>query len=102
MMTTVVILIATVAVIAVLFFLWQPESEEKDTTQDATPTETQLPAVSGTRLRVLTANELISTLDLQPVIDNIKIHSGLSTENWNKDGLPLIHNFLSLVQRLPA
>ena len=101
MMTT-VILIATVAVIAVLFFLWQPESEEKDTTQDATPTETQLPAVSGTRLRVLTANELISTLDLQPVIDNIKIHSGLSTENWNKDGLPLIHNFLSLVQRLPA
>ena len=95
------LIILVVAVIAVLFFLWQPESQE-DTTQDATPTETQLPAVSGTRLRVLTADELISTLDLQPVIDNIKIHSGLSTENWNKDGLPLIHNFLSLVQRLPA
>ncbi|MBR5940471.1 MAG: TraI domain-containing protein [Neisseriaceae bacterium] len=95
-------IILVVAVVAVLFFLWQPEKDDSKEDAAPSPTTTQLPEFSGSRLRVLSADELIRTLDLQPVIDNIKIHSGLSTENWNKDGLPLIHNFLSLVQRLPA
>lgn len=98
---TTILLITIVAVIAVLFFLWQPESKETDTAPQ-TEHKTQLPEFSGSRIRVLSATELIERLNLEPVINNIKIHSGLSTENWNKDGLPLIQNFLSLVQRLPA
>ncbi|MBQ9182386.1 MAG: TraI domain-containing protein [Neisseriaceae bacterium] len=95
------LIILVVAIVAVLFFLRQPESKEQETSHE-TATQTQLPEFSGSRIRVLSAAELIERLNLEPVINNIKIHSGLSTENWVKDGLPLIHNFLSLVQRLPA
>lgn len=99
---TTILLITLVAVVAVLFFLWQPE--KNDSKQDTQPSETttKLPEFSGSRIRVLSATELIKCLNLEPVINNIKIHSSLSTENWNTDGLPLIHNFLALVQRLPA
>ena len=98
---TTILLITIVAVIAVLFFLWQPEKDDSD--ENTAPSQTTtLPEFSGSRIRVLSVSELIERLNLEPVINNIKLHSGLSTENWQKDGLPLIHNFLALVQRLPA
>lgn len=79
------------------------ETDKKTPLLESHSSDTKkLPDLSGSRLRSLTASELIERLNLEPVIDNIKIHSGLSLENWNKDALPFIHNFLALVQRLPA
>ena len=96
-----------VVFLLLLFYIFVSTGKNNDTDTDnkesnTTDTEKKLPEFSGSRIRVLPVTELIDCLALQPVIENIKIHSGLSTENWNKDGLPFIHNFLSLVQRLPA
>ena len=100
---TTTLLMAFLAIIAVLFFLWQPEKpQEMQTDNNNISDSTKLPDISGSRLRVLSATDLINRLNLEPVIENIKLHSGLSSENWKNDGLPLIHNFLLLVQRLPA
>lgn len=100
-MTTTTLFVALVLLAVVLLFLWQPEKANNNNSTD-TEIMHELPDFSGSLIRVQTAEELIQTLKLAPVVNNIKIHLGLSTENWNKDGLPLIHNFLLLVQRLPA
>ena len=68
---------------------------------DPTPPADE-PDIAGERLRVLTASELIERLDLAPTIANLRANLGLADETWQKDALPLIHAFLTLVQRLPA
>lgn len=60
------------------------------------------PNIIGDRFRILNEEELIYELGLAPSIANIKLNLGLSNENWHKDALPLIHNFIRFVQRLPA
>ena len=60
------------------------------------------PKIIGDRFRILNEEELIYELGLAPTIANIKSNLGLSGENWHKDALPLIHNFIRFVQRLPA
>ena len=64
-----------------------------------TPTE---PSVVHDKFRILDAETLIYELGLNPSINEIKRQLGITDENWLKDGLPLIHNFITLVQRLPA
>lgn len=54
------------------------------------------------KLRILTAAELIETLKLKPALLNIQTNLGLSDENWNKDALPFLLNYIEFVQRLPA
>lgn len=60
------------------------------------------PNIIGDKFRILTAEELISELELSPVIENIKGCLGLSDENWARDALPFIKNYITFVQRLPA
>ena len=59
-------------------------------------------AIVGDKLRILDADALIYELGLAPSIAHIKSNLGLSDENWNRDALPLIRNFIVFVQRLPA
>lgn len=101
--------ILSVAFLVTLFYLFVLSGKKEDTPKndntpyiDSKPADANLPDFSGSLIRVQSAEELIQTLKLASVIDNIKVHIGLSNENWHKDGLPLIHNFLDLVQRLPA
>ena len=94
-----------VVFLLILLYLIVPTRENQKATLTDTEhnnTQPELPDISGSLLRSQTADELVQTLNLYSVIDNIKIHLGLSNTNWDKDALPLIHNFLALVQRLPA
>lgn len=59
-------------------------------------------AIVGDKFRILAADTLIYELGLAPSIANIRSNLGLSDENWQRDALPLIHNFIEFVQRLPA
>lgn len=75
-------------------------SFKKNTNEEHT--EPEKPEKLGNKLRVLNADELIEKLSLKPIIENIKRNLGLSDENWCKDAIPLLHNFIILCQRLPA
>ncbi len=61
-----------------------------------------LSEVVGNRFRILSADELIDCLGLNPLIDNIRDNIPLSEETWPIDGLPFIHAYIEFVQRLPA
>ena len=54
------------------------------------------------RFMILGHQQLIDVLDLSPAIANIKANLGLSDENWSKDALPFLYNYIEFVQRLPA
>ncbi len=69
---------------------------------ETAPASTTSPKIIGDRFRILEADELIYELGLAPTIAQIKSNLGLSNENWESDGLPLLHNFIRFVQRLPA
>lgn len=78
-------------------------SLKKTTNKDpAEPEKLEKPEKLGNKLRILNSDELIEKLSLKPIIENIKRNLGLSDENWRKDAMPLLHNFIILCQRLPA
>lgn len=86
--------------IAYLYFNRRPDTqpaleEDKHVSMSAAK-------IHGDKFLILSPAELIEELDLQPSITNIRSNLGLSNENWHLDGLPLIHNFINFVQRLPA
>lgn len=80
-------------------YLLRNQSNNQD---EASAPETDWPQISGDRFLVLNAEQLINTLDLSPLIANIKNNLGLSNENWHKDALPFLHRYIEFVQRLPA
>uniref|UniRef100_UPI0035A0574F MobH family relaxase n=2 Tax=Neisseria sp. TaxID=192066 RepID=UPI0035A0574F len=69
---------------------------------DTSAPQLRPPAIANGRFRILDAESLIYELGLAPSVANIKSQLGLTNENWDRDGLPLLHNFITLVQRLPA
>lgn len=84
---------------AAYFYLNRKPSKPQHTTA---PVSVAVQKIYGDKFLILSADELIAELDLQPSIANIKANLGLSNENWNRDGLPLLRNFIAFVQRLPA
>lgn len=93
-----------IAVAALLLFYRKADSKQ-DKILNAPENHTFIsnePLIVGDRFRITDSETLIYELGLAPSIANIKSSLGLTNENWLKDGLPLIHSFISLVQRLPA
>ena len=93
-----------IAVAALLLFYRKADSKQ-DKIINAPENNTFIsnePLIVGDRFRITDSETLIYELGLAPSIANIKSSLGLTNENWLKDGLPLIHSFISLVQRLPA
>jgi len=84
---------------AAYFYLNRKPSKPQ---QSPAPVSVAVQKIYGDKFLILSADELIAELDLQPSIANIKANLGLSNENWNRDGLPLLRNFIAFVQRLPA
>lgn len=74
----------------------------KPETAESVAAEIPEPNIVNGRFRILDAETLIYELGLAPSIANIKSNLRLTNESWHRDALPLIHNFLTLVQRLPA
>lgn len=58
--------------------------------------------IIGERFRILESDRLIQELKLHTALNNIRANLGLSDENWAKDALPFLHNYIAFVQRLPA
>ncbi|ATD64903.1 MobH family relaxase [Neisseria weixii] len=75
---------------------------KSDTSADDDLPKTDMPCISGDRFLVLNADQLVRTLDLSPLLANIKNNLGLSNENWQKDALPFLYQYIEFVQRLPA
>lgn len=84
--------------LVLLYFFYHPE---KNVSTPATPDKPEV-LVAGDKLRILDAASLIRILDLSPTLANIKANLGLSDENWQKDALPMLHEYIVFVQRLPA
>ncbi|MFV2028672.1 MobH family relaxase [Neisseria sp. S1] len=84
---------------AAYFYLNHKPSKPQHT---PVPVSAAVQKIYGDKFLILSADELIAELDLQPSIANIKANLALSNENWNRDGLPLLRNFIVFVQRLPA
>lgn len=85
-------------ILVLLYFFYHPEKNA------SSPLAADKPDVliAGDKLRILDATTLIHILDLSPPLANIKANLGLSDENWQKDALPMLHEYIVFVQRLPA
>ena len=96
--------ITMAAALILLFLFYRPQSSSKSssTSVSAILETASSPNIVGDKLRVLTAEELIRILDLSPQLANIRSNLGLSDENWHKDVLPMLHEYIAFVQRLPA
>lgn len=91
--------------IACACILWLKSSSSKDILLNSSNKSDPIkksPRIIGDRFLILAATELIVTLKLEPVLENIRETLGLSDENWKKDALPFLHNYIEFVQRLPA
>jgi len=95
---------AMAAALVLLFLFYRPQAPSKSSGKAvSTISETVTsPNIVGDKLRVLSAEELIHVLSLSPQLANIRANLGLSDENWHKDALPMLHEYITFVQRLPA
>lgn len=86
-----------------VFYLYRSYRTASDnvTVGTAQCTDTR-PTLSGDRFLILDSDRLVDILDLTPSLANIKANLGLSDENWQKDALPFLKNYIQFVQRLPA
>ena len=96
--------VAMAAALILLFLFYRPQSPSKSSGNPLSviPEAVTSPNIVGDKLRVLSAEELIHVLSLSPQLANIRANLGLSDENWHKDALPMLHEYITFVQRLPA
>lgn len=78
-------------------------NKQSETGNEYTPSIVEeIPLIVGERFRILSSQQLIQELALESALNNIRANLGLSDENWQKDALPFLHNYIAFVQRLPA
>lgn len=87
---------------ALLFFLLLSSGSSDDAAAHSDATDAGDAEFVGNKIRILSAPQLIDTLDLQPTLQQINRNLGLSDQNWQTDALPFLHNYIAFVQRLPA
>ncbi|WP_434778566.1 MobH family relaxase [Neisseria sp. Ec49-e6-T10] len=102
-MITIVIVLLLIALLAIIFILFNSQTTEESSKRSVSnESNKNEPLIIGDKFRILSAQELIDCLKLEPVLKNIQINLGFSNEAWAKDALPFVHTYIEFVQRLPA
>lgn len=102
-MTSLFVISGLVVGAGCLFYLYYSSKQTDSPVQKTAllPSE-KLPFIVGDRFLILDSQQLVEVLDLNPLLANIKTNLGLSDENWRKDAVPFLNNYIEFVQRLPA
>lgn len=96
------ILICVIVIVVCLIYL-KLLNKIETATDDSTHAHMEIePLIIGDRFRILGSQHLIQELKLDSALNNIRANLGLSDENWQKDAVPFLHNYIAFVQRLPA